>query len=144
MSSGQHHKRLALLTAAGLCIAAIAGISGAIMPRGETLWHLIAAPEEDGLWQFESIDGTNVKSIGYSVRIRWGAVGEWYDGCNYCGQSDEGHRICTLQACIERPTDGLYRSFVERTRTIRVDGDSMVMTIPGHRAVLRRFTEQKL
>lgn len=142
MSGGQHHKRLAWVTGIGLGIAALAGIAGAILPRGETLWHLVAGPKEDGLWQFRSIDGRDVSSAGYSVRVHWGEISGWYNGCNSCSISDEGARICTLQACAERPTDALYRQFLRGPYGMEVDGDRMILTVYGHRAVLQRYTEQ--
>ncbi|QZD90398.1 hypothetical protein K3148_03115 [Qipengyuania aurantiaca] len=143
MSRGQHHKRLAWVTAAGLGLAAVAGGLGIAMPPGETLWHLIAAPQEDGLWEFKTIDGRDVSLVGYSIRVHWGEVSQWYNGCNYCGTSDDGGQICTLQACIERPSDRLYYRFLHGPYTMEVEGDRMVLTVPGHRAVLQRFTEQK-
>lgn len=144
MTRGQHHKRLAGITAAGLGVALVAGLSSALLPRGETLWHLIAAPHEDGLWEFQSIDSVDVSDVGYSIRIHWGDVSEWYNGCNYCGTSDHGARVCTLQKCIERPTDRLYRLFLRAPHDVVVDGDRLVLTVPGHRAELRRFVEEKL
>ena len=143
MSRGQHNKWLAWMTAAGLGIAAFAGLGGVLMPQGETLWHLIAGPEEDGLWRFQAIDGTDVSHVGYSIRLHWETMSEWYDGCNYCGSSEDGARICTLQACIERPTDRLYRLFLRGPHELSVEGDRMVLSVPGHRAVLRRFAEKQ-
>ena len=141
MRRAQHHSKLAWVVGGGLLIAGVAGLASATMPHGETLWHLIAAPEEDGLWRFERIDGRDVSSVGYSVRVRWGELSEWYNGCNYCGTSEDG-LICTLQACVEQPYDRLYFRFSRGSPQMRVDGDRMVMSGPGHRAELVRFTER--
>ena len=144
MRRGQHHKGLAVATACGLGLALLAIVSSIMLPRDETLWHLIAGPEEDGLWQFERIDGRNVSSVGYSVRVHWGELSAWYNGCNYCGTSEDGMQVCTLQACVERPYDRLYFRFTRGAPQMRVDGDRMVLTVPGHRAELVRFTERML
>ena len=142
MRRGQHHKGLAILTACGLALAVMAVVIDLASPRGETLWHMIAAPAEDGLWRFERIDGRDVSRVGYSVRVHWGEVSEWYNGCNYCGTSEDGMRTCTLQACEEQPYDRLYFRFSRGDPAMRVDGDRMMMTVAGHRAELTRFTEQ--
>lgn len=144
MSRGQHHKRLAWVTGVGLGIAAVAGFSDAILPHGETLWHLVAGPEEDGLWEFQSIDGRDVSSVGYSVRVHWGEVGGGYNGCNSCSIAEDGARICTLQACAEHPTDALYRHFIRGPYGMEVDGDRMILTVPGHRAILYRSSERRI
>ena len=49
--------------------------------------------------------------------------------------------ICTLQACVEQPYDRLYFRYPVAPQ-MRVDGDRMVMSGPGHRAELVRFTER--
>ena len=99
---------------------------------------MIAAPEEAGLWQFVSIDGVDVRKANYSVGLRWGRIRSWNDGCNACGWGDEGERICTLALCIERPTDRLFHLWPRSKPTIRVKGDPLFLTIPGHRAELVR------
>jgi hypothetical protein len=50
--------------------------------------------------------------------------------------------ICTLQACVEQPYDRLYFRFSRGSPQMCVDGDRMVMSGPGHRAELVRFTER--
>ena len=142
MRRGQHHPKLAWAVGGGLLVAGIAALASATIPHNETLWHLIAAPQEDGLWRFERIDGRDVSGFGYSVRVHWGEVSGWYNGCNYCGTSGEGMTICTLQACVEQPSDRLYFRFSRESPQMRVDGDRMVLTLPGHRAELVRFTER--
>ena len=142
MRRGQHHIGLAIATACGLALAIFAVLIDFATPEGETLWHMVAAPAEDGLWSFHSIDGHDVSAVGYSVRVHWGEVSEWYNGCNHCGTSDEGNLICTLQACVEQPYDRLYFRFSRGTPRMRVEEDRMVMTVPGHRAQLVRFTER--
>ena len=144
MKRGQHHKGLAWATAAGLCLAAVAGALSVALPPDETLRHFIAAPPEDGLWEYRTIDGRDVSSVGYSIRVHWGEVSQWYNGCNYCGTSDDGGQVCTLQACIERPSDRLYYRFLQGPYSMEVEGDRMILTVPGHRAVLQRFTEKKI
>ena len=142
MARGQHHLRLAWVTGAALVIAAIVMIANVVMPRDESLWHFVAAPAEDGLWQFQTIDGTDVSHVGYSVKVHWGEMYPWYNGCNSCGMADDGARVCTLQACAEKPFDRRYQLITRGRPTISVDGDRMVMTVPGHRAVLFRYTER--
>ena len=145
MSRGQHHKGLAVATAGGLLLALVLAIGGIAMPPGETLWHLVAAPDEDGSWRFLTIDGIDVSAERYSVGIRWGEITGYYDGCNSCGIGDgDGRqgiyhqRTCTLAACEERPYDQLFRRFLVRGTRMDVSGDRMVMSVPGHRAVLVR------
>lgn len=112
-SRGQHHKRLAWVTAGGLGVALVVAIAGIAMPPGETLWHMVAAPEEDGSWNFVRIKGVDVSEAGYSAHLRWGEITGWDDGCNDCGFSDPddpGRGVThTHQACAELPTDRLFR-----------------------------------
>ena len=143
MSRGQHHSKLAWITAGGLAVAMVIGIGGIAMPPGETLWHLIAAPEEDGSWRFVRIDGIDVTAESYSVGIRWGEIVGYHDGCNSCGISDEGEgiyhmRTCTLQACAEQPNEQLFRRFLVSDVRMEATGDRLVMTVPSHRAELVR------
>ena len=143
MSRGQHHKRLAWVTAGGLGIALVASIAGIALPPGETLWHLVAAPQEDGNWRFVRIDGIDVTAENYSIGIRWGELDGYYDGCNSCGISSEAEgiyymRTCTLQACAEQPNERLFRRFLSKDVVMRPDGDRLILTIPGHRAELVR------
>ena len=143
MSRGQHHSKLAWITAGGLAVAMVIGIGGIAMPPGETLWHLIAAPEEDGSWRFVRIDGIDVTAESYSVGIRWGEIVGYHDGCNSCGISDEGEgiyhmRTCTLQACAEQPNERLFRRFLTKDVRMEATGDRLVLTTTGHRAELVR------
>ena len=144
MSRGQHHRGLAIVTAAGLGIAALVGLSGVVLPRGESLWHMIAGPEVDGNWRFVSVDGVDVSTGGYTLGILWGKVTGYTDGCNSCGISFEERgiyhmRTCTLQACEEKPTDALVRGFFQREPgPMEVVGDRLVITRGGSRAVLVR------
>ncbi|MBY6216865.1 hypothetical protein [Qipengyuania aquimaris] len=145
MSGGQHHRRLAWITAGGLALALVFGISGVALPPGETLWHLIAAPEEDGGWKFETIDGVDVRKDGYSLGIRWGRIVGFHDGCNGCGFDDElpsgapdRMLVCTLQACPERPNDILFGRFAYGSPEMEVNGERLILTLPGHRAELVR------
>lgn len=109
------------------------------IPHNETLWHLIAAPQEDGAWRFRIIDGRDVSNVGYAVRVHWGEIVGWYDGCNECGRSEDGGMMtCTLQACVAYPSDPLYRLFAQGRPAMSLRGDSLILTVPGHRAVLDR------
>ena len=135
---GQHHKGLAGVTLAGLAVATVLAIGGIAIPQGETVWHLIAAPEVDGLWQFVSIDGVDVREANYSMGLRWGKIISWNNGCNACGWGDDGERICTLALCIERPSDRLFQLWPRSRPAIRIKGDRLFLTIPGHRAELVR------
>ncbi|MBX7539644.1 hypothetical protein [Qipengyuania sphaerica] len=143
MSGGQHHKGLAWVTAGGLAVAVIAAIGGIAMPPGETLWHLIAAPEEDGGWDFVRIDGIDVTDENYSIGIRWSEIVGYHDGCNSCGVSGESEgiyhmRTCTLQACAEQPNERLFRLFLASNVRMLPAGDRLFLTVPGHRAELVR------
>lgn len=145
MSKGQHHKRLAWITAGGLGIALVAAIVDFSLPPGETLWHMVAAPEEDGGWKFVEIDGVDVREDGYSVGIRWSEITGFNDGCNSCGfDGDEPagtlgrSMMCTLQACEQQPNDELFARFAYGTPEMQVEGERLVLTLPGHRAVLVR------
>lgn len=146
MSRSQHHRRLAWLTAGGLGIALVAVIVDVTLPPGETLWHMVAAPEEDGGWKFVEIDGVDVSDGGYSLGVRWGEISGFHDGCNSCGFEDldqprgalERSMICTLQACEEKPNDVLFARFAFGTPQMRVENDRLILTLPGHRAVLVR------
>ena len=135
---GQHHKGLARVTLAGLVAALVLAVGGMFLPHGETVWHLIAAPEEDGSWHFVSIDGIDVREANYAVSLRRGRITGWNDGCNACGWDDEGQRICTLALCIEQPNERLFRLWPQSTPTIQVKGDRLFLTIPGHTAELVR------
>lgn len=123
-------------------MALVVAIAGIAMPPGETLWHLFAAPEEDGSWHFVSIDGVDVREMGYSAHLRWGEIIGWDDGCNDCGFSDSNNPsrgvICTLQACTELPTDRLFRLWPNSNPEVLLRGDRLILTIPGHRAELVR------
>ena len=138
---GQHHGRLALLTAAGLVIAALAGLSSSVWPEAG-LWHAIAAPDEDGNWRFVSINGRDVRDAGYGVTIRWGEPVGWDNGCNDCGMVDVDDpsqgMVCTLQACAEQPFDHLYRRFPGKKPAIELRGDTLILSVYGHRAILIR------
>ena len=143
--TGQHHKRLAWATAGGLSLALVIAIGGIAMPPGETLWHLVAAPKEDGSWRFVTIDGVDVSAERYSIGIRWGEVVGYYDGCNSCGigGGDERRgiyhvRTCTLAACEERPDDRLFRRFLVRNLAMEPQGERLVLSVAGHQAVLVR------
>ncbi len=143
MNRGQHHKRLAWVTGIGLGIATLAGIAGVALPRGETLWHMIAAPDVDGSWKFVSIDGIDVSKEGYSLGIRWSEIVGYSDGCNSCGiaASSEGiyhSRTCTLAACAEQPNERFFRRFISGDVRMRAEGDRLTLTVPGHRALLVR------
>ena len=142
---GQHHKLLASLTAGGLALGLVVAAIGIAMRPGETLWHLIAAPEEDGGWKFVTIDGVDVSEDGYSIGVRWGKLSGYNDGCNSCGfdaptDPDNPYysRVCTLTACTERPRDALLGRFLVPYLALQADGDRMVATVPGHRAGLAR------
>ena len=147
MSRGQHHKKLAWITAGGLGLALVAAIVDLSLPPGETLWHLVAAPEEDGGWKFVEIDGVDVRNDGYSLGIRWGEIVSFNDGCNSCGFDDldqprgafERSMMCTLQACEEKPNDALFARFAYSAPEMQVADDRLVLTLPGHRAVLVRM-----
>lgn len=139
MTDGQHNKTLAWFTASGLAIALIAGIVGLMVPPGETIWHMVAAPEVDGNWRFATIDGRDVRDAGYGIGIRWGEISGWNDGCNECGFSDDGGMICTLQLCSPRPEDRLFARFRASRPRYRIEGDRLVLTIPGLRAELVRI-----
>lgn len=145
INKGQHHKRLAWITAGGLAVAATAAIADIALPPGETLWHLIAAPAEDGAWIFETIDGVDVSGDGYSLGIRWGRITGFNDGCNSCGFDDElasgapnRSLVCTLQACADRPNDILFGRFAYGSPAMAVRGERLILTLPGHRAELVR------
>ena len=145
MSKGQHHKKLAWITAGGLGLALVAAIVDFSLPPGETLWHMVAAPPEDGGWKFVEIDGVDVREDGYSLGIRWGEITGFDDGCNSCGFDDEQpagtlgrSMMCTLQACEPRPNDELFARFAYGAPAMQVESDRLVLTLPGHRAVLVR------
>lgn len=144
---GQHHKRLAVVTALALVLALAMAIGGMILPPGETLWHRLAAPDEDGAWRFVTIDGVDVRDDGYSLFIRWRAITGYHDGCNSCGFDGEapaGSRTmmtCTLVDCAPRPHDPLFARFAHGDPVMAVRGDRLILTLPGHRAELVRAPE---
>lgn len=116
------------------------------LPPGETWWHLIAAPEEDGAWRFVSIDGEEVSRNGYSVGIRWGRITGYHNGCNACGFQDDRpagspdrQLVCTLAACAEQPADAGFNRLFHGTPSIQVNGDELAMRVPGHQAKLVRI-----
>ena len=121
-------------------------IGGTLLPPGETWWHIVAAPPEDGGWKFTTIDGVDVRNDGYSLGIRWGKITGYHDGCNGCGFDDDkpmGARdrsmMCTLVACPPSPHDELFGRFAFGAPAMKAEGDRLVLTLPGgHRAQLVR------
>ena len=148
MRRGQHHRALAWLIAGGLGVAAVTVLSTLFLP-GDSLWHAVAAPEEDGTWQFTTIDGRDVGSVGYNVHIRWGEVVAGRDGCNNWGEDganvlDNGDRIITidLQECPPGPWDGAYWLLTQSTATMRMEGEHLILHDEPHRGQLRRAAER--
>ncbi|MCA0978306.1 META domain-containing protein [Qipengyuania flava] len=141
---GQHHRGLAWLVAGGLGIGAATVLSSLFLPH-ESLWHALAAPQEDGTWQFTTIDDRDVRADGYSVRIHWRKVIAGYDGCNNWGTSDgnvldNGERIITidLQECASQPTDEAYWQLTRATATMTLKGSRLILHDELHRGELRR------
>ena len=141
---GQHHKRLAWVTVGGLALAALAVAVDIAIPEGETLWHMIAAPEEDGRWRFATIDGRDVRQEHYTLDVRWGEIAGYHDGCNSCGvtqhdpDSPYHSRTCTLMACAYKPNQVRFRRFLAGEPRMQMDGPRLILSVPGHRAVLVR------
>lgn len=143
---GQHHRPLAAITLGGLALAAVVALSGIALPRGETLWHRLAAPAEDGAWRVVTIDGADVTGTGYAVGIRWSRITSFHDGCNSCGiaekppHGDRGGRMttCTLVGCPPRRHDALFYRFVSGAPRMEVRGDRLTLTLAGHKAELIR------
>ena len=143
---GQHHPRLAIVTAAGLAVALVAGVLGVSLPRGETLWHMVAGPQVDGSWRFVRINGVDVRRSGYTLGIMWGEVEGYSDGCNSCGmiESDGPYytRQCTLMACAEDPNAHLVRRFLRRDPgTMELRQGRLYITRGQYRAELVRAGE---
>ena len=143
--SAQHHKKLAIVTFAGLALALIVTMAGIALPPGETLWRLVAAPEEDGGWTFVTIDGADVREDGYSIGIRWSEITGFHNGCNSCGFTDDKPAgsadrpmTCTLVACPPRPHDPLFGRFAFGDPVMRFEGERLILSLPGHRAELVR------
>jgi len=142
----QHHKTLAIVTAAGLFCALIAVVGVIMLPPGETWWHLVAAPPEDGAWKFNRIDGVDVRDDGYALGVRWGEIRAFDDGCNSCsfdddkpmGSADRRMMMCTLVACPAKPNDALFARFAHGAPAMRANGDRLTLTLRGHRADLVR------
>ncbi len=141
----QHHKTLAIVTLTGLALALVVAVAGLALPPGETLWHLVAAPQEDGGWTFVTIDEVDVREDRYAIGIRWGVIRGFHDGCNSCGFADSepaGARerlwTCTLVGCAPGPHDPLFARFVSGNPAMLVRGDRLILTLPGHRAELVR------
>ena len=109
----------------------------------------MAAPEEGGAWQFTTIDGRDVESVGYNVHIRWRKVVAGRDGCNNCGVDganvlDYGDRIITidLQECPPGPLDEAYWLLTQSTATMRMEGERLILHDEPHRGQLRRAAER--
>ncbi len=99
------------------------------VPHGETLWHLIAAPQEDGRWVFSTIDGIDISESGYGLRTRWGEIEGRFSGCG---------SIWGEASCVETPYQTLLRRMQAEDVRIALVGDRLIATAPGHRAVLVR------
>ena len=148
MRREQHHRALAWLIAGGLGVAAVTVLSTLFLP-GDSLWHAVAAPEDDGTWQFTTIDGRDVESVGYNVHIRWGKVVAGRDGCNNWGEDganvlDNGDRIITidLQECPPGPLDEAYWLLTQPTATMRREGKHLIFHDEPNRGKLRRAAER--
>lgn len=129
----------------GLAIGLVLAIAPIVLPPGETLWHRIAAPDEDGRWQFRTIDGVDVSEGGYSVYVRWSEIAAFHDGCKSCGFTGENYpgtrrRMLTCDAieCNPQPMDAAIARFVHGAPTMGVRGDHLILILPGHRAELVR------
>ncbi|WP_375289652.1 hypothetical protein [Qipengyuania sp.] len=134
---------------AGLALALASFAVTMAMQPGETLWHAIAAPAEDGAWAFTSIDGTDVSQARYSLSIRWGRIEGFFNGCNSCGFSDdkpsgskERMLTCTMQWCPTTPRDALAQRFMYGNPDMQMEGDRLLVTLPGHHAELIRKPRQ--
>ncbi|MAW91206.1 MAG: hypothetical protein CL575_04140 [Altererythrobacter sp.] len=144
MRRGQHHRALAWLIAGGLGVAAVTVLSTLFLP-GDSMWHAVAAPEEDGTWQFTTIDGRDLRAVGYNVHIRWGKVVAGRDGCNNWGEDganvlDNSDRIITidLQECPPGPLDEAYWLLTQPTATMRMEGEHLILHDEPHWGQLRR------
>lgn len=120
------------------------------LPPGESWWHILAAPEEDGHWRVITIDGADVRPSGYSLHVRWGRITGFHDGCNGCGFQDDrqaGSRdrrmICTLVACPRQPRDPVFFRIVGGAPAMAPNGDHLVMTVGPHRAELVRVLKSR-
>lgn len=139
------------MTAAGLGIAAMLGIGQVVLPRGESLWHLIAGPAVDGSWRFVTIDGQAMPQSDYTIGIEWEKIVGGRDGCNMWGYQDDKpagsfHReiISTLAACADddSPQAALYGLFAASAPEMKlVDDDTLILRVPGHEARLERIDE---
>lgn len=137
------------MTLAGLVLAAALAIGGIALPRGQTLWHLVAAPEEDGGWRFVTIDGVDVTADRYALGVHWGKITGFDDGCNSCGYSDDkpsGARdrmmTCTLVKCEPKPHDLLFHRFASGDPKMTVRDQRLILTLPGHQAELVRTSPE--